>query len=55
MLIRKEGTNIIMKRLILICLALVAFALAACAAPPAEEQAVTEGDGPVVTVYHPPT
>ena len=44
-----------MKRLILFCSMFLVLALASCAAPPATEQAVEEGDGPLVTVYRAPT
>jgi hypothetical protein len=44
-----------MKRLILFCSALLVLALAACGAPPAAEQAVEEGEGPLVTVFRAPT
>ena len=44
-----------MKRLIIFCSAFLVLVLAACGAPPAAEQAVEEGDGPLVTVYRAPT
>ncbi len=44
-----------MNRLILFCAAFLLLLLAACSPPPAAEQPVAEGDGPIVTVYHPPT
>jgi hypothetical protein len=44
-----------MKRLILFGSLLLVLALAACGAPPAADQTVEEGDGPLVTVYRAPT
>ena len=44
-----------MKRLILLSSMLLVLVLAACSAQSPEEQTAVEGDGPVVTVYRPPT
>ena len=44
-----------MKRLILFCSFFLIVALAACGGSSAPEQAIEEGDGPIVTVYKSPT
>jgi len=44
-----------MKRLILFCSFFLVLLLAACGGTAAPEQAVEEGDGPLVTVYRAPT
>lgn len=44
-----------MKRLILFCSFIMILALAACGGASAPEQALEEGDGPIVTVYKSPT
>jgi hypothetical protein len=44
-----------MKRLLLVTSLLLALLLAACGGQEAPEQAVSEGDGPLVTVYRSPT
>ncbi|MEJ2751547.1 MAG: hypothetical protein ACK2U5_21545 [Candidatus Promineifilaceae bacterium] len=44
-----------MKRLILLFSLFLVFALAACGGTSSPEQAVEEGDGPIVTVYRAPT
>jgi ABC-type Zn uptake system ZnuABC Zn-binding protein ZnuA len=44
-----------MKRLILFCSLFLLLALAACGGTSAPEQAVEEGDGPIVTVFKPPS
>jgi ABC-type Zn uptake system ZnuABC Zn-binding protein ZnuA len=44
-----------MKRLILFCSLFLLLVLAACGGTSAPEQALEEGDGPIVTVYKSPT
>jgi uncharacterized lipoprotein len=44
-----------MKRLLLLGSILMVLVLAACSAQSQEQQTAVDGDGPVVTVYRPPT
>jgi ABC-type glycerol-3-phosphate transport system substrate-binding protein len=44
-----------MKRLILLFTLVLVVVLAACGGTSSPEQAVEEGDGPIVTVYRAPT